>query len=58
MPRELAERYAEEEGLLFCEASAKSGLGVEEIFRDVGEWGRLFSNLNLLLGSRCLGILL
>lgn len=34
--RELGERFAEEEGLLFAEASAKSGEGVEGLFMDIG----------------------
>ena len=34
--RELGERFAEEEGLLFAEASAKTGDGVEELFMDIG----------------------
>lgn len=37
MPRELAETYAQEEGLLFAEASAKTGEGVEEVFMEIGE---------------------
>ena len=36
MPKELGERFAEEEGLLFTEASAKSGEGVEGLFMDIG----------------------
>lgn len=35
-PRELGEKYAEEEGLLFTEASAKSGDNVEELFMEIG----------------------
>jgi Ras-related protein Rab-5C len=35
-PRELGERFAEEEGLLFAEASAKSGEGVEGLFMEIG----------------------
>lgn len=35
--RELAEAYAKEEGLLFAEASAKSGKGVSELFIELGE---------------------
>ena len=38
--RELGERFAEEEGLLFAEASAKSGDGVEELFMEIGECER------------------
>jgi GTPase SAR1 family protein len=33
--RELAEAYAEEEGLLFVEASAKTGENVQEVFMQV-----------------------
>lgn len=40
-PRETAERFAQEEGLLFTEASAKSGEGVEELFMEIGESARL-----------------
>lgn len=35
--RELAEAYAQEEGLLFAEASAKTGEGVEEVFMEIGQ---------------------
>lgn len=35
--RELGEQYAEEEGLLFAEASAKTGDGVQELFLEIGE---------------------
>jgi Ras-related protein Rab-5C len=35
-PRELGEQYAQEEGLLFAEASAKTGEGVEELFVEIG----------------------
>lgn len=35
---EEAERYAEAEGLLFCEASAKTGENVSEIFMKIGEY--------------------
>ena len=34
--REMGEQYAQEEGLLFAEASAKTGDGVEELFVDIG----------------------
>lgn len=34
--RELGEQYAEEEGLLFAEASAKTGDGVQELFLEIG----------------------
>ncbi|KAK8847514.1 hypothetical protein IAR55_005372 [Kwoniella newhampshirensis] len=36
-PRELGERFAEEEGLLFSEASAKTGEGVEELFMEIAK---------------------
>jgi GTPase SAR1 family protein len=35
--KETAEKYAKEEGLLFAEASAKTGEGVSELFLEVGE---------------------
>ena len=35
-PRALGEKFAEEEGLLFMEASAKSGDGVSEMFMEIG----------------------
>ena len=34
--REMGEQFAQEEGLLFTEASAKSGDGVEELFLEIG----------------------
>jgi len=34
--RELGEQYAQEEGLLFAEASAKTGDGVQELFLEIG----------------------
>lgn len=34
--REMGEAFAQEEGLLFTEASAKSGDGVEELFLEIG----------------------
>ncbi|WWC68078.1 uncharacterized protein I206_101997 [Kwoniella pini CBS 10737] len=36
-PREMGERFAQEEGLLFAEASAKSGDGVEGLFMDIAK---------------------
>lgn len=36
-PRELGEAFAQEEGLLFAEASAKSGDGVQELFLEIGQ---------------------
>jgi Ras-related protein Rab-5C len=41
-PRELAEQFAQEEGLLFVEASAKSGEGVEALFMEIGMFPFLF----------------
>lgn len=38
--REMAEAYAKEEGLLWMEASAKSGEGVNEVFEMIGKSGR------------------
>ena len=43
-PKELGERFAEEEGLLFAEASAKSGEGVEGLFMDIGTFFFFFSS--------------
>ena len=45
IPKEMGELFAEEEGLLFGEASAKSGEGVEGLFMDIGA----FSAFLLLL---------
>ncbi|EKD00710.1 GTPase [Trichosporon asahii var. asahii CBS 8904] len=36
-PRELGQQFAQEEGLLFCEASAKSGEGVESMFMEIAK---------------------
>lgn len=36
--REMGEQFAQEEGLLFTEASAKTGDGVEELFLEIGEY--------------------
>ncbi|WWC86763.1 uncharacterized protein L201_001642 [Kwoniella dendrophila CBS 6074] len=36
-PKEMGERFAQEEGLLFAEASAKSGDGVEELFMEIAK---------------------
>jgi hypothetical protein len=44
-PRELAEQFAQEEGLLFVEASAKSGEGVEALFMEIGMFYRAHSFL-------------
>jgi Ras-related protein Rab-5C len=37
---EMGQRFAEEEGLLFAEASAKTGENVEDLFLDIGEGRR------------------
>lgn len=34
--QEEAKKYAEEEGLMWCEASAKTGEGVQDIFMAIG----------------------
>jgi hypothetical protein len=44
-PRELAEQFAQEEGLLFVEASAKSGEGVEALFMEIGMFFHFHSSL-------------
>ena len=36
IPKEMGELFAEEEGLLFGEASAKTGDGVEGLFMEIG----------------------
>lgn len=36
---ELGKQFADEEGLLFAEASAKSGEGVEGLFMEIGQSG-------------------
>jgi hypothetical protein len=46
-PRELAEQFAQEEGLLFVEASAKSGEGVEALFMEIGMSYRVHYSLLL-----------
>jgi len=45
IPKEMGMLFAEEEGLLFGEASAKSGEGVEGLFMEIGA----FSPFLLLL---------
>lgn len=37
MTQEEAQKYAEEEGLLWGEASAKSGENVQNLFAEIGE---------------------
>lgn len=50
-PRELAETFAKEEGLIFLEASAKTGENVNELFEQVGEYLHFFSFLKTFLFS-------
>lgn len=37
VPRELGEQFAKDEELLFTEASAKTGDGVDDLFMSIGE---------------------
>lgn len=39
-PRALGEQFAQEEGLLFIESSAKTGEGVEDLFMEIGRSGQ------------------
>jgi Ras-related protein Rab-5C len=48
-PRELGEQFAEEEGLLFTEASAKNGDGVEGLFMEIGMFFPFLSFPSFLL---------
>ena len=41
VPREEAEAYAQEAGLLFFETSAKTGEGIVEIFTEIGQFLRV-----------------
>jgi hypothetical protein len=45
IPKEMGELFAEEEGLLFGEASAKSGDGVEGLFMEIGMSPLLFGSV-------------
>ncbi|KAG6842535.1 hypothetical protein C0991_000061 [Blastosporella zonata] len=49
VPREEAQAYATEAGLLFFETSAKTGDGIVDIFTEIGEWfnpsQRLIANI-------------
>ena len=47
---EMGQNFAQEEGLLFAEASAKSGEGVEELFMEIGMF---FVPAHCLLDSEC-----
>ena len=47
---EMGQNFAQEEGLLFAEASAKSGEGVEELFMEIGMF---FGPAHCLLDSEC-----
>ena len=48
IPKEMGELFAEEEGLLFGEASAKTGEGVEGLFMEIGAFDlSLFPSLSL-----------
>ena len=47
VPRDEAEAYAQEAGLLFFETSAKTGEGVVEIFTEIGK------RSHVLVGRRC-----
>jgi GTPase SAR1 family protein len=55
IPKEMGELFAEEEGLLFGEASAKSGEGVEGLFMEIGTFLLLLSFFSPCILS-CLGL--
>ena len=46
VPTEEAKAYAEEEGLLFAEASAKTGTNVMDVFFEIGKCDFLFLTAN------------
>lgn len=51
VPREEAEAYAQEAGLLFFETSAKTGEGIVEIFTEIGQCPRACSSY--AVGEEC-----
>lgn len=52
VPREEAQAYATEAGLLFFETSAKTGEGIVDIFTEIGQCLCLFSLLALSIHSQ------
>lgn len=46
--QEEAKKYAEEEGLMWCEASAKTGEGVQDIFMAIGRLSRSSKSISVL----------
>lgn len=47
--QEEAQKYAEEEGLMWCEASAKTGEGVQDIFMAIGELILDLNSIHILI---------